>query len=272
MSEIAERAYREFDIGVEIKEQADRAGRAALSAERRARLGLSDEHYRKHHEWMRTMQALGREQLQEGISYFSTFSLEILQTFLTDLKGDGPFARAHGLEGRLGVPSFSIAPYSHGLQKFLATYQHRYADERYIRDYLNFQPSDPKIILLTWDALGLKAPTGLTELSGRSYSRQRIRRLLIVGLALHRTQYEHAVRNLTTTGYAQGDEIADRTEHLRWMSPGFAKYMLDQDPEDQMLAKKLTGPQKDLFSLTLEGVSQNRFLHFLGIGASTANP
>ncbi|MBJ2120515.1 hypothetical protein I6N91_05930 [Arthrobacter sp. MSA 4-2] len=269
MTELADRARRDFQVRISMNAAAEEERRAAIPAERRAELGLTEERYRQHQSWMRQSQAAEREKLEKGISYFSTFQLDVVEAFFTDLNQDGPFAGAHGLESGLGSPGFTPPTYSHGLQGFLTTYRHYHSDERYIRDYLNFRPSSTGIIRLAWEALGLEAPTGLTELA-ESVSRERVRRLLLVSLALHSTQYEHAIRNLKTTGYAQGDEIADRTEHLRWMSPGFAKYLLQRDPDDRTLARKLTGHQKDLFKLTLEGVSQRRFLYFLDRHTSKA--
>lgn len=272
MTELAERARRDFEIRVELKAQFDEERRAALPAERKEKLRLTDERYRQHREWMKERQARERAQLEEGIAYFSTLPLDILEAFLSDLNQDGPFAKAHGLESGLGMPGFLPPTYKHGLQGFISTYRHYYSDDRYIRDFLNFRPSNREMIRLTWECLKLEAPTGLTEIAEHAYSRAGIRRLLIVSLALQSTQYEYATRNLQTTGYARGDEIADRTQHLKWMSPGLARYILEQNPDDQTVARKLTGPAKDLFSLTLEGVSQARLLHFLERYASSAHP
>ncbi|RJT96593.1 hypothetical protein D6T65_15785 [Arthrobacter frigidicola] len=272
MTELAERARRDFEIRVRMKAELDAEQRAAISPERRAALGLTEEHFRQAEEHLGMMQALDRERLEQGINYFSTFSLDILEAFLTDLNQGGPFAKAHSLDSRIGTAGFIPQSHQHGLQGFLATYRHYYVDERYIRDYLTFRPADPKIIRLTWEALGLKAPTGLTETADRLHSGAKIGRLLLVSQALHSTQYEYATRNLETTGYSRGDEIEERTRHLRWMSPGFAKYILKRNPDDQALARKLTGRRKDLFSLTLEGVSEERFLRMLAFFTSTAYP
>lgn len=124
-------------------------------------------------------------------------------------------AQAHSLDSRIESPGFIPQRHQHGFQGFLATYRHYYMDERYLRDYLTFRPADRKTILLTWEALGLEAPTASTEIADRVHSWANFHRLLLVNQALHSTQYDYATRDITTTGYWRGDEIAERSRHLR---------------------------------------------------------
>ncbi|MHA7268721.1 hypothetical protein [Arthrobacter sp. HLT1-20] len=263
LADLAERARRDFQLRVEAKARFDAEGRAAIPPSRRAELGLTEQHYRKAEVWLRSRQEWERERLEVGIEYFSTFSMDVLHTFVNDLDRDGPFAKAHGLRSNLGDPQMPVEPYPRGLEEFIRTFHHRYSDERYIRDFITFQPSMTEIIQLAWAALNLEAPIGLTEAANCRYTKPAVERLLLVAQALHAAEYGYAVKFVQSTGYAAGDEIAYRTEHLKYLTPDFAQYILNASPSDETLAKKLTSGSRTRFGLTLEGVTVERFLYFL---------
>lgn len=262
LAELAERARRDFQLRVEAKDRFEAGRRPAPTPGKPAEVLLEEERYRKAIAWIKKHQAWERQQLEDGIDFFSTFSTQVLRDFMDDLHNDGPFATSHGLRSDAGDPRRAVEPHPRGLEEFIRGFRRRHADERYIRDVITFGPPRAEIIPLAWAALNLEAPVGLTEIADQRYTRAGIERMLLVAQALHGAEYEYAVTFVQSTGYAAGDEIAYRTQHLRYLTPDFAGYLLESSPRDEILAEMLTGP-KTRFGLTLEGVTAQRFLYFL---------
>ena len=263
LTELADRARRDFQLRIDVfdREQAERT--AALSDEVKKKHSLTPKHYRKHREFMNSMRAQDRNRLEKGIEFFGTFSTEVLAAFDDDLHNEGPFSKAHGINLLDGTPGHHTSRHS-GTASFLSDFKFRHSGERYIRDFFTFLPTDAAIIHDAWAALGLEEHVGLTEVAERQYSRQAISNLLLTARALRSTQDAYYSRLVTSTGYSWGDEFAYRTHHLRHLTRAFAKHLLDCTPSDEELAQELGNATDDRYGLTLEGVTEQDFLEMLG--------
>jgi hypothetical protein len=259
LAELAETAWRDFHLRIDVfdREQAERT--AAIPAERKKQLGLTAEHYRSHRAFMKTQRAHQRDQLAKGIAFFGTFSSDVLAAFNDDLQQDGPFSQAHGISRHDGDPDY-YKSWRGGTARFLSDFKFRHSGERYIRDFLTFRPSSSAIIHDAWTALGLEEPVGLSEVAANQYSRKAIHELLLIAQALQSVQHSYQYQFVTSTGYSRGDEIAYRTQHLKHLTPAFAKYVLMRSPSDEELAWELEKGPDDKFGLTLEGVTKQAFL------------
>lgn len=262
LAELAERARRDFQLRIDVfdREQAERT--AAIPAEGKKQLGLTEEHYRNHRAFMKTHRAHERDQLEKGIAFFATFSADVLGAFDDDLQHDGLFSQAHGISRHDGDPDY-YKSWHGGTARFLSDFKYRHSGERYIRDFLTFRPSSSAIIHDAWTALGLEEPVGLSEVAAGQYSRKAINELLLIAQALQSVQHSYQYQFVTSTGYSRGDEIAYRTQHLKHLTPEFAKHLLTYSPSDEVLAWELEKGPDDKFGLTLEGVTKQKFLTFL---------
>lgn len=211
---------------------------------------------------MAGQRALARERLERSLEYFSTFSSDVLAAFDEDLKQDGVFSMAHGISRHDGDPNH-YKSWRGGTARFLSEFRYRHSGERYIRDVLTFQPLSSGAIHDAWAALGLREPIGLCEVAAAEYSLEKIQDLLLIAQALQSVMYGYQEQFVTSTGYARGDEGAYRTQHLKHLTPKFAKYVLARSPSDEALARDLEKWPNDKFGLTLEGVSAEKFLTVL---------
>lgn len=263
LAELADRARRDLQLRYDHFAREEAAGTAAISDERKRQLNLTPEHFRKAWEFIEGRRVQERAQLEKGIAFFGTFSSDVLAALDDDLRNEGPFSNAHGINVLDGTPGRHTSRHS-GTASFLSDFKHRHSGERYIRDFFTFLPTDAAIIHDAWAALGLEEPVGLTEVADRQYSRHAISNLLLIARALRSTQDAYYSRLVTSTGYSWGDEFAYRTHHLRHLTRAFAKHLLDCTPSDEELAQELGDATDDRYGLTLEGVTERDFLEMLG--------
>ncbi|MDR6413634.1 hypothetical protein [Pseudarthrobacter sulfonivorans] len=263
LAELAHRARRDFQLRIDIFDREQSKRTAAIPAEQKKKLNLTEEHYRRHREFMATQRSVERDRLEQGIEFFGTFSSDVLAAFDDDLQHDGLFSQAHGISQHDGDPSF-YKSWRGGTARFLSEFKYRHSGERYIRDFLTFRPSSSAVIHDAWTALGLQEPRGLCEVAAAQYSKRAINDFLLIAQALQSVMYNYQMQFVTSKGYAQGDEIAYRTKHLKHLTPKFAKYLLTRSPSDEVLARDLEKWPDDKFGLTLEGVTGQEFLTFLG--------
>jgi hypothetical protein len=70
LAELADRARRDFQLRIDIFDREQGARTAAITPEQKKKLHLTEEHYRRHREFMAGQRALARERLEQahGIS------------------------------------------------------------------------------------------------------------------------------------------------------------------------------------------------------------
>lgn len=268
LSELAERVWAEYRLHTEDEDRlvAERsaARSAAVSEETLSARGLTKEHRREavlFSAWLRERErSLRRAQIAEGLKVFSTFSTETLTAFDRDLRSDGPFAVAMEISLHDGTPHPSRW-HRHGrTESFVRGIQSKFSGERFIRDFLTFQPYNFEIILDAYAALGLTAPVGLTDIAAEEYSLPAVEDVLLIGEALRRVQRRRQRGLVIGTGYSAGDEMHERCRHLQHLTPHFARWILTESPSDATLVEKLFVGRGGVFGLTLEGLSSDDFL------------
>lgn len=139
----------------------------------------------------------------------------------------------------------------------------KFSGERFIRDFLTFQPYNYEIILEAYAALGLTAPVGLTDFAAEESSLPAVEDVLLIGETLRSVQRSRQQGLVIGTGYSAGDEMHERCKHLQHLTPNFARWILTESPSDETLVQKLFVGRGDVFGLTLEGLSADEFLRVL---------
>lgn len=264
LSELAERVWAEFQLKTEAADRLAAERSAAVSEERLLDLESTQERRREAALWIARMKAQERaderDRLAEGLKFFGTFSTEILTAFDRDLRSDGPFAAAMEISLHDGTPHPSRW-HQHGRTVgFVRDFQSTFSGERFIRDFLTFQPYNFEIILDAYAALGLTAPVGLTDFAAQEYSLHAVEDVLLIGEALRRVQRRRQRGLVIGTGCSAGDEMHERCKHLQHLTPHFARWILTESPSDATLVKKLFVGRGGVFGLTLEGLSSDDFL------------
>ena len=271
LAELAERVWAEYRLKTADEDRlaaersAERA--AAVSEERLLALGLTAERRREAAEfsaWLRETERRRRTvRIAEGLEIFGTFSTETLIAFDRDLRSDGPFAAAMEISLHDGTPNPSRW-HKHGrTESLVRDIESRFSGERFIRDFLTFQPYNYEIILDAYRALGLTAPVGLTDFAVKGYSLRAVEEVLLIGEALRRVQRHRQQGLVIGTGYSAGDEMHERCKHLQHLTPHFARWILTESPSDETLVQKLFVARGGVFGLTLEGLSSDEFLRVL---------
>lgn len=264
---MAERVWAEFRLSTADEDRLKAEWSANVSEERLLALGLTAERRRdaalfsaQLREWERGHR---RTQIAEGLKSFGTFSTETLAAFDRDLRSDGPFAEAMEISLHDGTPQPSRW-HKHGKTESLVRgIQSKFSGERFIRDFLTFQPYNYEIILDAYTALGLTAPVGLTEFAAQEYSLRAVEEVLLIGEALRQVQRSRQHDLVIGTGYSAGDEMHERCKHLQHLTPHFARWILTESPSDAALVEKLFVGRGGVFGLTLEGLSSDDFLRVL---------
>jgi len=267
LSELAERVWAEYRLHTEDEDRIAAERSAAVSDERLLALGLTAERRREaalFSAWLReTERSHRRAQIAEGLKCFGTFTTETLTAFDRDLRSDGPFAVAMQISLHDGTPHPSRW-HRHGKTESLVRgVQSKFSGERFIRDFLTFQPYNYEIILDAYAALGLTAPVGLTDFAAQEYSLHAVEEVLLIGEALRRVQRRRQQGLVIGTGYSAGEEMHERCKHLQHLTPHFARWVLTESPSDATLVKKLFVGRGGVFGLTLEGLSSDDFLSVL---------
>lgn len=266
LAELAERVWAEYRLHTADEDRLAAERSAAVSEERLLALGLTAERRREAAQfsaWLRDTERRRRAvQIAEGLKVFGTFSTETLIAFDRDLRSDGPFAAAMGISLHDGTPHPSR--WHRGrTESLVRAIESEFSGERFIRDFLTFQPYNYQIILDAYAALGLTAPVGLTDFAAEGYSLRAVEEVLLIGEALRRVQRHRQHGLVIGTGYSAGDEMHERCKHLQHLTPNFARWILDESPSDATLVQKLFVARGGVFGLTLEGLSSDEFLRVL---------
>lgn len=256
LAELAERVWAEYGLNTADEDrraaEASAARSAAVSEEQLLARGLTAERRREAAQfsaWLRDTERRRRTaQIAEGLKFFGTFSTETLIAFDRDLRSDGPFAVAMRISLRGGTESL------------VRDIESKFTGERFIRDFLAFQPYNYEIILDAYKALGLTAPVGLTDFAAEGHSLRAVEEVLLIGEALRQVQRHRQHGLVIGTGYSAGDEMHERCKHLQHLTPHFARWILTESPSDETLDQKLFVARGGVFGLTLEGLSSDGFL------------
>ncbi|KRE80005.1 hypothetical protein [Arthrobacter sp. Soil763] len=267
LSELTDRVWAEYRLHTAEEDRLAAERSAAFTEERLLALGVTAERRReaaRFSAWLReTERNHRRAQIAEGLKVFGTFSTETLTAFDRDLRSDGPFAAAMEISLHDGTPHPSRW-HRHGRTGSLVCgIQSKFSGERFIRDFLTFQPYNYEIILDAYRALGLPGSVGLKELAAEKYSLSAVEDLLLIGEALRTVQRHRQQGLVIDTGYGAGDEMHERCKHLQHLTPHFARWILTESPSDAELVTKLFIGRGGVFGLTLEGLSADEFLRVL---------
>ncbi|WP_346959642.1 hypothetical protein [uncultured Arthrobacter sp.] len=267
LAELAERAWADHRLKTETEDRLAAERSAAVSEERLSALGVTAERRREAALWIARWkdQERGHEraQIAEGLNFFGTFATQTLMDLDHDLQSNGPFAVAMRISLHDGKPNPSPR-YPHGAtESFVRRFRSEFSGERFIRDFLAFEPENYEIILDAYRALGLAEPVGLTDLASEEYSLRAVEDVLLIGEALRRVQRRRQQGLVIGTGYSAGDEMHWRCKHLQHLTPHFARWILTESPSDETLVQKLFVGRGGVFGLTLEGLSSDEFLREL---------
>lgn len=264
LSELAERVWAEYQLKTADEDRLVAERSAAVSDERLLALRLTAERRREaalfSAQLRESERSHRRAQIAEGLKCFGTFTTETLTAFDRDLRSDGPFAVAMEISLHDGTPHPSRW-HRHGrTESLVRDIQSKFSGERFIRDFLAFQPYNFEIILDAYAALGLTVPVGLTDFAAQESSLHAVEDVLLIGEALRRVQRRGQQGLVIGTGYSAGDEMHERCKHLQHLTPHFARWILTEPPSDATLVKKLFVGRGGVFGLTLEGLSSDEFL------------
>ena len=267
LAELAERAWEDHRLKLEVADRLAAERSAAVSEERLLAIGLTEE--RRRESALQTARirdgerARERAQIAEGLKFFGTFSTETLMDFDQDLQSDGPFAAAMRISRHDGQPKPS-ATHRHGATEgFLRCFQTQFSGERFIRDFLAFRPPNFEIILDAYVALELTEHVGLADVAAKKYSLPAVEDVLLIGEALRSIQRSRQHGLVIGTGYSAGDEMHERCRHLQHLTPHFVRWLLTESPSDAELVARLFVGRGGVFGLTLEGLSADEFLRVL---------